>query len=216
MLSLRFATRTITRTAPRRFSTTVPPPKPGPGTPPSDGSKNTALYVGTAALGLGGLYYYYVISDPRVRGDAERMKQKSRELGDAAKDSAHNKLHQGQDKADEYRASGKEKLEMTRQEAERAKDDVKSRVLGTQKDVRSAVSEYGHDAQRKFDEYKTSASNTLVDARDGTEKKLEEAKVTGSSWFGWGSDKADEARQGGAEKVKEGAENVKQKADKYS
>ena len=38
-----------------------------------------------------------------MRGDAERLKQKSRELGDTAKDSAHNKLHQGQDKVDEYR-----------------------------------------------------------------------------------------------------------------
>ena len=113
-------------------------------------------------------------------------------------------------------ASGKEKLEITRQEADRAKDDVKSRVLGTQKDVKSAVSEYGQDAQRKFEEYKTSASNTLIGARDDTEKKFEEAKATGSGWFGWGSDKADEARKGGAEKVKEGAENVKQKADKYS
>ena len=38
-----------------------------------------------------------------MKGDAERMKQKSRELGDTAKDSAHNKLHQGQGKVDEYR-----------------------------------------------------------------------------------------------------------------
>ena len=43
------------------------------------------------------------MTDPRARGDAERMKQKSRELGEAAKDSAQHKLHQGQDKADEYR-----------------------------------------------------------------------------------------------------------------
>ena len=113
-------------------------------------------------------------------------------------------------------ASGKEKLEMTRQEAEQAKDGVRSKVLGAQKDVRSTVSEYGQDAQRKFDEYKTSASNTLVDARDDTEKKFEEVKATGSGWFGWGSSKADNARKGGVEKVKEGAENVKQKADKYS
>ena len=105
---------------------------------------------------------------------------------------------------------------MTRQETERAKDDVKSRALSTQKDVKSAVSGYGQDAQRKLDEYKTSASNTLVGARDDTEKKFEEAKAAGSSWFSWGSGKADEARQGGVEKVKEGAENVKQKADKYS
>ena len=88
---------------PRRFSTTVPPPKPGSGTPPSEGSKNTTLYVGAAALGLGGLYYYYVISDPR----AQNVKQKSRELGDAAKDSAQNKLHQGQEKVDEYRVRGR-------------------------------------------------------------------------------------------------------------
>jgi len=90
---------------PRRFSTTVPPPKPGPGTSPSEGSKNTALYVGVAAAGLGGLYYYYyyVMSDPHAQGDAERVKQKSRELGDAAKASVHNQLQQGQDKADEYR-----------------------------------------------------------------------------------------------------------------
>ena len=33
------------------------------------------------------------------------MKQKSRELGETAKDAAHNKLHQGQDKVDEYRVS---------------------------------------------------------------------------------------------------------------
>ena len=43
------------------------------------------------------------MSDPRVQGDAERVRQKSRELGDTAKDSAHNKLQQGQDKVDEYR-----------------------------------------------------------------------------------------------------------------
>jgi hypothetical protein len=82
--------------------------------------------------------------------------------------------------------------------------------------VKSAVSEYGHDAQRKLDEYKTSASNTLTEARDNTEKKFEEAKSTGSSWFSWGSGKVDDAKRDGAEKVKEGAENVKQKADKRS
>jgi len=213
MISLRSASRTITRATPRRFSTTVPPPNPGPGTPPSEGSKNTALYVGAAAAGLGGLYYYYyVMSDPRAQSDAERVKQKSRELGDTAKDSVHNKLQRGQDRVDEYRASGKEKLERTRQEAERAKDDTKSRVT----DVKSTVSEYGHDAQRKLDEYKTSASNALADARDNTEKNYEEAKATGSSWFSWGSGKAKDARKDGAENVKEGAENVKQKADKYS
>ena len=55
-------------------------------------------------MGLGGLYYYYyVASDPRARGDAERMKQKSRELEATAKDAVHNKLQQGQDKVDEYR-----------------------------------------------------------------------------------------------------------------
>lgn len=43
------------------------------------------------------------MSDPRVQGDAERVRQKSRELGDTAKDSVHNKLQQGQDKVDEYR-----------------------------------------------------------------------------------------------------------------
>ena len=176
--------------------------------------------------------------DPRARADHERLKQKSRELGEAGKDSVHNKLQQGQDKADEYRvravwlsvssyfietdrsifaqASGKEKLERTRQQAERAKDDVRSRVMETEKDVKSTVSEYGHDAQQKFDEYKTSASNVLVDARDGTEKKFEEAKAAGSGWFSWGSGKAEDARKDGAEKVKEGAENVKQKAGKYS
>jgi len=88
----------------RRFSTTAPPPKPGPGAPPPKDSKNSALYVGVAAAGLGGLYYYYyVMSDPRVQGDAERVKQKSRELGDTAKASVHNQLQQGQEKADEYR-----------------------------------------------------------------------------------------------------------------
>ena len=88
---------------PRRFSSTVPPPNPGPGTPPSEGSKNTALYVGAAAVGLGGLYYYYYASDPRARSDAERVKQKSHELSDTTKDSVHNKLQQGQNKVDEYR-----------------------------------------------------------------------------------------------------------------
>ena len=53
-------------------------------------------------MGLGGLYYYYVVSDPRAQGDAQRMKQKSRELSDTAKDSAHNKLQQGQGKVDDY------------------------------------------------------------------------------------------------------------------
>jgi len=213
---------------PRRFSTTVPPPKPGPGTPPSEGSRNTTLYVGAAAVGLGGLYYYYFMSDPRARSDAERMKQKSRELGDTVKDSAHNKLQQGQDKADEYRvravtfrvilrrvtygliflqASGKEKLERTRQEAERSKDDARAGIKETQKDVQSTLSGYGHDAQRKLDEYKTSASSALVDARDDTEKKLEEAKAAGSSWFSWGSGKAEDAK-------KDAAKNIKQEADK--
>jgi len=56
----------------------------------------------------------------------------------------------------------------------------------------------------------------LVDARDNTEKKFEEAKTAGSGWFNWGSGKAGDARKDSAEKVKEGAENVKQKADKYS
>ena len=39
----------------------------------------------------------------RAQGDADRVKQKSRELADTAKDSAHNKLQQGHDKVDEYR-----------------------------------------------------------------------------------------------------------------
>lgn len=75
------------------------------------------------------------------------------------------------------------------------------------------MSEYGHDAQRKLDDYKTSASNTLAEARDNTEKKLEEAKSAGSGWFSWGSNNP---KKDAAEKVKEGAENVKHKADKYS
>ena len=104
-------------------------------------------------------------------------------------------------------ASGKEKLERTRQEAERAKDDGRARITDTQKDVQSTVSEYGHDAQRKFDDYKTSASNALVDARDNTEKKLDEAKATGSGWFSWGSGKVEDAKR-------DGAESVKQKVDK--
>jgi hypothetical protein len=54
-------------------------------------------------VGLGGLYYYYFVADSRAQSDAERVKQKSRELGDAAKDSVHHKLQQGQDKVDEYR-----------------------------------------------------------------------------------------------------------------
>lgn len=82
--------------------------------------------------------------------------------------------------------------------------------------MRSTVSEYGHDAQRKLDEYKTSASNALADTRNDTEKKFEEAKAAGSGWFSWGSGKANTVREDGAEKVKEGAENVKQRADKYS
>jgi hypothetical protein len=41
--------------------------------------------------------------DPRAQRDVERLKQKSHELGDTAKDSVHNKLQQGQDKVDEYR-----------------------------------------------------------------------------------------------------------------
>lgn len=90
---------------PRRLSTAAPPPKPGPGTHNPEDSKNTALYVGAAAVGLGGLYYYYAYAtlEPQARPDAERVKQKSHELGDAAKDSAHNKLQQGQNKVDEYR-----------------------------------------------------------------------------------------------------------------
>jgi len=216
MQSLRSATRTATRAAPRRFSTTVPPPKPGPGTPPTEGSKNTALYVGAAAVGLGGLYYYYVVSDPRAQSDAERLKQKSGELGDTAKDSVRNKVEQGQEKMDEYRASGKEKLEKTRQEVGTAKDDARARITEVREDARSTVAGYGQDAQRKLDDYKTSASNALADARDNTEKKLEEAKSAGSSWFSWGSGKAEDARKDGAEKIKGGAEDVKQKADKYS
>ena len=123
MQPLRFATKTITRSAvlvhnpvedarssrnlfwlqPRRFSTTFPPPKPGSGTRPPEESKNTALYVGAAAVGLGGLYYYYYMADSRSQSDAERVKQKSQELNEAVKDSAHRKLHQGQDKVDEFK-----------------------------------------------------------------------------------------------------------------
>ena len=98
-------------------------------------------------------------------------------------------------------ASGKEKLEKTRQDAERAKDDVRARITETREDVRSTASEYGHDAQRKFDEYKSSVSNALVDAHDNTEKKLEEAKAAGSGWFSWGPNKAEDAGKDGAEKV---------------
>lgn len=103
MLGVRGANEIRSLPQPRRFLSTVPPPKPGSGTPPSEGSQNTALYVGAAAVGLGGLYYYYFMSDSRGRSDAERMKQKSRELSETAKDSAQHKLQQGQDRAEEYR-----------------------------------------------------------------------------------------------------------------
>lgn len=112
--------------------------------------------------------------------------------------------------------SGKEKLEKTRQEAVTAKDDARARITEVREDARSTVAGYGQDAQRKLDDYKTSASHALADARDNTEKKVEEAKSAGSSWFSWGSGKAENARKDGAEKIKGGAEDVKQKADKYS
>ena len=43
------------------------------------------------------------MSDSHAHSDAERLKQKSGELGDAARDSVHNKLQQGQNKVDDYR-----------------------------------------------------------------------------------------------------------------
>ena len=43
------------------------------------------------------------MTDSRAQSDAERVRQKSRELGETARDSAHHKLQQGQDKVDEYK-----------------------------------------------------------------------------------------------------------------
>jgi hypothetical protein len=43
-----------------------------------------------------------------------------------------------------------------------------------------------------------------------THDAVESAKSTGSSWFGWGSSKAEK----GADKVEEGADKVKQEAAK--
>jgi len=46
------------------------------------------------------------------------------------------------------------------------------------------------------------------------EETVEKAKETGSSWFGWGSSKAEENKKEAANKVEQGADKVKSEAQK--
>ena len=46
------------------------------------------------------------------------------------------------------------------------------------------------------------------------EETVEKAKETGSSWFGWGSSKAEENKKDAANKVEQGADKVKSEAQK--
>jgi hypothetical protein len=78
-----------------------------------------------------------------------------------------------------------------------------------------------NEARGKLDGYKSSADSTLRDvgnttqrkydeAKNATEQTVDEAKSAGSSWFGWGQNKAEEAKQEAASNVKTGVENLKQ------
>lgn len=60
-------------------------------------------------------------------------------------------------------------------------------------------------------------SISLIGARSlqhRAEETVEKAKEESSSWFGWGSSKADEVKKDAAAKVEEGADKVKGGAQK--
>lgn len=92
-------------------------------------------------------------------------------------------------------------------------------------DLTEQARQTAHEAQAKLNQYKNAAEKSLADAKRTSEQKYEEtkdavaqradeAKDAGQGWFGWGQSKTDEAKREGAQKVAEGAEDVKKKAER--
>lgn len=214
-----------------RTYATQPPPEqasPNPKVSPSTdgGGHNNGLIIASAVAALGGMYYFYnrdrgVSLQEKKRRDEEDMKRAAhaaqadiKEFGEAGKARAEDGLKETQEKYDVAKTSAKEKVTGSRQKVDESRYDLTEQARQT-----------AHEAQAKLNQYKNAAEQSLADVRKTSEQKIEEtkdavthraeeAKDAGQGWFGWGQSKTDEAKREGAQKVAEGAEDVKKRAER--
>ncbi|KAI0633301.1 hypothetical protein C8Q77DRAFT_1157531 [Trametes polyzona] len=201
------------RVHPRTYATIPDPTQPTDGPKPSDvpkpsGGGNTLLLVAGGAAAIGAGYYYFCQSDdPHAQrvADQERLKQKAEELREAGKATAHDAAREGEQKYEQAKASGKDKLASARAQAAATADDAKNTVVRQYDHAKAAVSDVAHKAEHTYE--------------DAVRKSKAEAQSWNQwfwSWFGYGKDKAEDAKREGAQKVVEGAQKVEKEAGKHT
>ncbi|EIW62830.1 uncharacterized protein TRAVEDRAFT_62657 [Trametes versicolor FP-101664 SS1] len=204
----------VARVHPRTYATIPDPtnptdgPKPNDIPTPSGGGGNTLLIAAAVAAAAGGGYYYYSQSeDPHAQriADQERVKQKADELRNAGKATAHDAVREGEAKYDQTKAAGKDKLASARAQAAATADDARNTAVRQYEQAKGAVSDAAHKVEHKYED---AVQKTKVEAQSWNQWVW--------SWFGYGKNKADDAKREGAQKVVEGAQKVEKEAGKHT
>ncbi|CAG7854444.1 SubName: Full=Uncharacterized protein {ECO:0000313/EMBL:CCA75889.1} [Serendipita indica DSM 11827] len=191
---LRSTARTLRTTAPRRFYAT-PGPQPTmtkpASNPPKTGNSTVPLVVAAIAVAGGGWYYL------SSTGKDDELKAKAKELQHSAeaKGEKWKKECEASSRAQRYK-EGEAKLDKAKYEAEK----------------------HGHDAQnalqRGYEQARNKAEEAVDKTKAATEQTVESAKATGSSWWSWGSGKAEDAKEKSAAGVRDTASKVEKEANK--
>ncbi|KAI0769635.1 hypothetical protein BD413DRAFT_555774 [Trametes elegans] len=202
------------RLHPRTYATIPDPIQPTDGPRPSDvpkpaGGNNTLLLVVGGLAAIGGGYYYLQSGqeDPHAKRveDQERLKQKAEELRDAGKATAHDAVREGEQKYDQTKAAAQDKLASARAQAAATAEGAKNSAVRQYDHAKAAVSDAAHKVEHTYE--------------DAVQKSKAEAQSWNQwfwSWFGYGKDKADDAKREGAQKVVEGAQKVEKEAGKHT
>ncbi|PVF92984.1 hypothetical protein CPB86DRAFT_790582 [Serendipita vermifera] len=192
MSTLRPAARVLRTTAPRRFYA-APGPQPSmtkPASNPPKGSSNVPILLAVVAVAGGG--YWYATNT----GKDEEVKQKAKELKDAGEARAH-----------ELKKEGEAKYDNAKRDAGAKYDEAKAKAEGKYQENKGVL-------QANYDKAKDKVESTVDQTRVATHDAVESAKAKGSSWWGWGSGKAEEGKKDAAGKVEEGAAKVQKEASK--
>ncbi|KAG8992352.1 hypothetical protein FRB90_001036 [Tulasnella sp. 427] len=175
-----------------------------PKTNPSGG--NGPLIAAAVVAGVGAAYWYST-SDDHVESAKDHAK--------AAKNEAK---AGGQGAKDHLEAAGRD----AKAQAQREYDQRTTQAQNIANDTARSIKE---GAQARYDVARNATIQTYEDAKATTHQKVDEAKKaaeqakdkaedTASSWWSWGSKKAEDKKSQAAEKVEEGADKVKAEARK--
>lgn len=137
-----------------------------------------------------------------------------------------------------FQVAGKDKLDSVRSSADNRVNDAEARARGLTDRTEEKLAEYRNTArdslsrardstEQLYGEARSTADRKAAELREEAERKAEQAKEGWFSWLGWGKSKAqgaketienktDQEKRYAAQKVADGAESARTRAEKHA